>query len=153
MYAKERKGAELIIQKKDGQQVRGELIAVKQNSLLLLERESGADVTVDIGRVSIITIVKKSNLLLGASIGLVAGATAGALFGGIVEPLSYESSYCYVQWLYFAVIGAGIGLFIGGLFGAALREDKKIQLKGNSDSEIQVILLKLRKQARVKNIQ
>ena len=41
MFAKERKGADLIIQKVDGQQVRGELIAVKQTSLLLLERESG----------------------------------------------------------------------------------------------------------------
>jgi hypothetical protein len=52
LFAKERKGADLIIQKKEGQQVRGELIAVKENSLLLLERESGADMPVDIGDVS-----------------------------------------------------------------------------------------------------
>jgi len=48
LIAKERRGAELMVDKKDGQQVRGELIAVKQDSLLLLERESGADVSVDI---------------------------------------------------------------------------------------------------------
>ena len=45
LFAKEKRGADLIIQKKDGQHVRGELIAVKKNSLLLLDRESGADVT------------------------------------------------------------------------------------------------------------
>ena len=48
LTAKERKGADLIIQKIDGQQVRGEFIAVKENSLLLLDRDTGADVTVDI---------------------------------------------------------------------------------------------------------
>ena len=49
LTAKERKGADLLIQKKDGAQVRGELIAMKENSLLLMERDSGADVTVDNG--------------------------------------------------------------------------------------------------------
>ena len=36
LLAKERRGAKLIIQKKDDQQVKGKLITVKQNSLLLL---------------------------------------------------------------------------------------------------------------------
>jgi len=35
MYAKERKGTDLIIENKDGHKLVGELIAVKQNSLLL----------------------------------------------------------------------------------------------------------------------
>ena len=34
LYAKERRGAKLIVTKKDGQQIRGELITVKPNSLL-----------------------------------------------------------------------------------------------------------------------
>jgi len=41
-------GDELMIQKRDGLDVRGELIAVKQNSLLLLESDSSADVSVGI---------------------------------------------------------------------------------------------------------
>ena len=36
LLAKERRRAKLIIQKKDDQQVKGKLITVKQNSLLLL---------------------------------------------------------------------------------------------------------------------
>ena len=77
LTAKERKGADLIIQKKDGTQVRGELIAVKENSLLLLDRESGADVTVDIGAIRVIKIKKKSKLLKGAGNGLLIGGGTG----------------------------------------------------------------------------
>ena len=47
LYAKERRGAKLIITKKDGQQIEGELITVKPNSLLLLNTE-GKDVPVDL---------------------------------------------------------------------------------------------------------
>ena len=44
LKAKERKGADLIIQRTDGTQVRGELIAVKEKSLLLLERDSISEI-------------------------------------------------------------------------------------------------------------
>jgi len=57
LYSKERRGAELIITKKDGQQIKGELITVKPNSLLLLDTE-GKDVSVDIVDIRIIRIVK-----------------------------------------------------------------------------------------------
>jgi len=46
LLAKERRGAELIVQKKDGQQVRGELITVKEHSLLLLDSK-GKDASID----------------------------------------------------------------------------------------------------------
>ena len=52
----EKKGVELIVKKKDGQQVRGELIAVKKSSLLLKESEKGADKSVDITDISVIEI-------------------------------------------------------------------------------------------------
>ena len=39
LYAKERRGAKLIITKKDGQLIEGELITVKPSSLLLLNTE------------------------------------------------------------------------------------------------------------------
>ena len=37
LYAKERQGAKLVITKKNGHQIEGELITVKPNSLLLLD--------------------------------------------------------------------------------------------------------------------
>ena len=45
--AKEKRGAELVVLKRDGMQIRGELITVKENSLLLLSPE-GEDVTIRI---------------------------------------------------------------------------------------------------------
>ena len=53
--AKERRGAELVVQKNDAQVLKGELIAVKQNSVLLLSPE-GADVSVDIKDINMIII-------------------------------------------------------------------------------------------------
>ncbi|NIO48596.1 MAG: hypothetical protein GTN73_04040, partial [Candidatus Aminicenantes bacterium] len=68
LYAKERRGATLIITKKDGQRIKGELITVKPNSLLLLDTE-GKDVSVDIADIRVIRVVKRSKLLLGAGLG------------------------------------------------------------------------------------
>ena len=85
LTAKERKGADLIVQKTDGAKVRGELIAVKENSLLLKERDTGADVSVDIGDVEVIRIVKKQKILKGAGWGVLSGGVVGASFYLILE--------------------------------------------------------------------
>jgi hypothetical protein len=167
LSAKERKGADLIIQKTDGTQVRGELIAVKQNSLVLMERDSGADVTVDIKDVNIIKIVKKSKTLAWGGIGLVSGAVIGVL-GGYLSgddytigatrfahtwpgpPLSYTADE---KALIFGIACGIIGGALGGIGGAFAGADKTIQIEGKSDSEIQEILEKLRKQARIRDSQ
>ena len=88
LYAKKR-GATLIIQRRGDQVqtrykdtpweksvitgIRGELIAVKQNSLLLLDSESGVDVTIDIKEIKAVAIEKKSKALLGALLGIPIG--------------------------------------------------------------------------------
>lgn len=46
-FGKKRRGAKLIVTEKSGQQVKGELITVKQNSLLTLVHKE-RDVSVDI---------------------------------------------------------------------------------------------------------
>jgi hypothetical protein len=63
LYAKERRGAKLIITKKDGHQIEGELITVKPNSLLLLDTE-GKDVSIDIKAIKVIKIRKNPRLVL-----------------------------------------------------------------------------------------
>ena len=154
LTAKGRKGADLIVWKTNGQGVRGELIAVKENSLLLLERESGADVTIDIGDVSKIRIVKKSKILQGAGYGALVGVGTVAVLialgpgnggGGDDEELG----------LYLFIIACFIGIpsVIGGLIGAASGIDKTFKLEDKSNLEIQKILEKLRKKARVRNSQ
>jgi hypothetical protein len=61
---KQKHGTKLIIQKRDGQEIRGELIAVKHNSLLLLEFESAAEVSINIIDIKVIKVIKKSLLAI-----------------------------------------------------------------------------------------
>ncbi len=147
MFAKEKKGADLIVQKTDGTQVKGELIAVKKSSLLLMERESGADKSIDIGDVRVITILRKLNATRGALYGFLIGAGVGAVIGYTADPDAPPSREATA-----AIAGISVGL-IGALIGLVAGTDEKIQLEGKSDSEIQEILEELRKKARIKNAQ
>lgn len=152
LMAKKR-GAELKIQKKDGQQVRGELIAVKEKSLLLLDAE-GVDVSVDISDVKVITIVKKSKATEWAFLGILVGGGIGTLLAYQKRETSYSPG--------FGSIGAGLGCVVGGvlfggLIGGAAGEEagknKIIQIEGKHNSAINIVLEKLRKKARIPDYQ
>jgi hypothetical protein len=147
LTAKEKRGADLLIEKTDGQQVRGELIAVKDSSLLLLG-ESGSDVSADIGDIRIITIVKKSKALQGAGYGfLISAASFSALAWASDEEYftDPEGGGPLVLALFFGIPG----LLAGAVVGAIMGTDKTIRIEGESDSEIQESLEYLRKKARM----
>jgi len=145
LYAKERRGAKLIITKKNGLQTAGELIAVKPNSLLLLNTE-GRDVSVGIADIRNIRILKKSKALLGAGIGLVVGGGGGVLFPHIVGGAS-DPWY----WSQIGILTGFGGLLAGAIVGGLFGIDKKIQIEGKSDLEIQKTMDKLRKKARIRD--
>ena len=148
LYA-EKKGAEVVIQKKDGQQVKGELITVKKNSLLL--KESRADVAVDVNDITIIKIAKKSKAIYGLLGGAILGAVIGYSIKEGVPPLGGKlseearSNDALIGGAFMGLCGAGIGALYG--------KDKKIQIEGKSDSEIRGILQELRKKARIPDFQ
>ena len=74
MAKKQKHGTQLIVQKRDGQEIRGELIAVNHNSLLLLQFESAAEVSIKIIDIKVIKIIKKSLLaILVGILGLLEG--------------------------------------------------------------------------------
>ena len=150
MFAKERKGADLVVQKTDGTQVRGELIAVKENSLLLMERDSGADVTVKVEDIRALIVVKKSQFLVGAGLGLLIGGGAGAGIGSLITD---PNSFLDFSGAYALFGGVLLGILIGGLVGLEAGKDKIIQIEGKSDLEINAYVKELRKKARVKNAQ
>jgi hypothetical protein len=147
-------GAVLIIQKINGQQIRGELIAVKRNSLLLKEAESGADWDVGVAEIKTVTIVKKSKLLEGGLIGLLLGGVIGFIIG---YPQGDEDGFVFISKPLAggigAAIGGGAGALIGASIGSTVKGDKTIQIEGKSDSEIKWHLEKLRKKARVPDFQ
>ncbi len=144
LYAKERRGAKLIVAKKDGQQVQGELITVKPNSLLLLDTE-GKDVSIGIADIKVIRVKKKSKgartgFLIGGGLALIVGVgQIGAEVHGFIPS--------FIDGLiFFALPGALIGVIIGAVAGT----DKTIQIEGMTDSEIEETLNKLRKKARIR---
>ncbi len=153
LYAKERRGAKLIITKKDGQLIEGEIITVKPNSLLLLDTE-GKDVSVDIADIKVIRIVKKSK----AGKAALLGGLFGGLSGALVAVYTYEEAWTgagvgvpILYGLILGAIGGGIGALIGALSGAIAGTDKTIQIEGMTDSEIQETIDKLRKKARIRD--
>lgn len=140
LYAKERRGAKLIITKKDGGQIKGELIVVKvkQKSLLLLDTE-GKDESVDIKNIKVIKIVKKSGFWNGFLIGGVVGA--------IIATPHREQDRFFPVGVKIACAGIIFGL-IGGVAGAFAGKDETIQIEGKSPRWIEFYLKKLRKKAR-----
>lgn len=151
LMAKE-KGVYVSIQKTDGEEVGGELITVKKDSLLLVSEVDGYDFPVDIGDIDVITVKNKSLILELGILGLIAGAAARGLMHTSIEKgeVEEEATAHQVQKVFVpGLIGAGIGAAIGATFGI----NKKIQIRGKSDVEIQDALEKLSKKAREPNFQ
>ena len=155
VFAKERNGAELYIEKKDGHHERGELIAVKSNSIILLDRYTGADVTIDIEDIGLIRVERKSLTRKGAFIGFFLGAGSGVLIAEremAKEKKNVFTSYLSpLRFVLYGLLFGLAGIFIGAISGKLVSADSTIKLEGKSDSEIQEILEKLRKKARIKN--
>ncbi|NIM59044.1 MAG: hypothetical protein GTO16_08910, partial [Candidatus Aminicenantes bacterium] len=164
LYAKERRGAKLIVLRRGDQVqtrykdtpwetsvttgIRGELIAVKPNSLLLLDTE-GKDVSVGIADIKVIRIVKKSKAFLGAGIGGAAGTLGGVIFAAKIDASEEGEGGEFLAYIFFGAIGLVAGALVGGLIGGLLGgRDKTIQFEGMTDLEIQKALDKLRKKAR-----
>jgi hypothetical protein len=144
LLAKEKRGAELVVQRVDGEQIRGELITVKQATLLLKDSESGVDVSVDTRNIVVIKVIKKSKAGTGFIIGFLGLGGLGAY--AAMSPGSYTTPLT-------ALTLGGIGAFIGIVIGATVGTDEIILIEGKSDSEVRAILEKLRKKARVQDYQ
>ena len=152
--SKERRGAKLIVTKKDGYQTEGELITVKPKSLLLLN-STGRDVSVGIADIRDIRIVKKSQAWVGALSGFLMGGAFGASLGiSYAEKEKSKPGLLAGLMADWAILGYGLGLgaigaLLGGSIGAAVGKDKTIQIEGMTDLETKEALEKLRKKARI----
>jgi len=131
LTAKERRGAELIITKTDGQQIAGELIAAKPSSLLLFDLKTGADVSVEIGEVAVIKIIGKSKVWAGGAIGFIVGALVVGLGVNLAEYIDESYDIASRSWKG-AMLGGVIFAIPGALIGAHKGKAKTIQIEGKS---------------------
>ncbi|MCK5058168.1 MAG: hypothetical protein KAT34_16060 [Candidatus Aminicenantes bacterium] len=157
LWAKrEKAGAKIIVTKEDGQVVKGELLKIEENSLVLLIYETLSKPSISIDEIDYIKVSWKSKAGKGAKIGaLVLGIPAFAI--GIVlcsiarglEEMSRREVIPVVA--IFGGIGTGAGLLLGAGIGHAQSDYKKYQLKGELPSQIKKVLKKLKKKARFKD--
>lgn len=101
--AQTRRGATVVVTLTDGQEFRGELIALKPDSLLLLA-SSTADLSVPLGDIRVVRIVRRAPTGLLATAGFLLGS---GLVGMTTEPLD--------EWGWAHAGLAGIGGAIAGL--------------------------------------
>lgn len=117
----------------------GNLVAVKvkQKSLLLMEKFKETDVTVNVHDIEVIIFPERSNGFKGLVIGSIAGALI--LLSALALNPMWEGALRGEA--FFGVIGAGIGSLAG--------IGRKTKIAGISETEIEDILEKLRRKARV----
>jgi hypothetical protein len=138
--AKERRGSTVVVTLIDGSLIKGELLAVKHDFLLVYNHDAGQGKILDLQQVAKVKVLKKSKLGLGLLIGL------GVAVGMSVIIQSKTNEYPFV--LTFIGIGSLTAL-IGGLIGAAITGiDKKISLTGVSAQNILFDLEQLKRYAR-----
>lgn len=146
--AREKKGVHLLIQKEDNQLIRGELITIKKNSLLLLESIKATEVFVDINEVKVIKIVKRKSTLIGSVTGFAIGSFSGALLAGVIISGVGESRAEFRDYLTGAILVGLPAAVLGGLIGAIVGVEK-IKIEGKTEEEVKEVLNKLRSKARV----
>ena len=158
---KEKPGAIIEVQKKDGQTIKGELLTVRNGILNLLIHEDATKVDVHLDELSSIRIVKKDHARKGAWIGALAGAANGALLGFAsgTEKKRVWGIFGYTKTITArekAAVGAGIfgfaGLVIGTITGALSGTDKIIQLDAMSPEKLKLVEAKLDARARFRSL-
>jgi hypothetical protein len=145
-----KRGAEIVVQKTDGHQVQGELIAVKKSSLLLLEAESRYDVSVDVKEIQLVHILKGPKTGLGAISGFLVGGVVGVAATGKNNDCGGCPNSASRNIFGGALVG-GIGALIGALIGSSAGGNEIIIFHGLPPEELDEELEKMRSKARIKN--
>ncbi len=151
--AKEEKpGAQLWIEKTDGSILRGELLALQGEDLVIADKGSYEKVIVSFDEMKSIRIVKKSGFLKGIGLGFLTGGATGMLLGfagGDDAPGWFSMTAgekAALGGLALGVLGTGIG----GLCGAVSGIDESIELSRLSENDKADVLSKLQKKSRFK---
>jgi hypothetical protein len=96
LSTKGKRGATLVVTRLDGTLVSGELIAVKLDSLPLLDT-GAADLSVDFGDIPSVRIVRRSKIGKGVLYGFLGGALGGAVWGAAPTCLCERWARCPSQ--------------------------------------------------------
>lgn len=144
LSAKDRTGADLLITLKDGSKYRGELIAVRPDSLLLLDHRTKKNETAAVADIATVRVVRRSKAWQGFLFGLVPGAAGGAALGAHASAGDNPELGAFAGGLVIGGIAGLVGLAAG--FAAGL--DTEIAFAGLPEGERIRILARLDRRAR-----
>jgi hypothetical protein len=156
MYAKDKKrGSTLEITTTEGRVIRAELLAVKNNRLILMETYSFQESILDLDEIADLNITKQSKFLQGLGVGVLSGAAFGGALGfasGNDKPGFF--SFSAGEKAAVGAIGLGaVGLVVGGITGVIKGIDEYVQVSDYTDEEKTKLIRKLRSHARVDEYQ
>ena len=137
--AGERRGATVEVTMADGSQVRGELLAVKSDALLVFDRNADQGKSLDLRQVTRVKICRKSQALTGAAIGLGIG-----LVTCLLNNANYHSEDAALAYLLVLPPAALLGGVIGGIAGMS----ETFSLPGESSRSLRENLERLKRFAR-----
>jgi len=148
----EKRGATVIVTLKQGSQESGELIAVKPDSILLLE-PAGKDVSIDMADVRSVLVWRRSKIGQGALFGLLIGAAGGYAGGAIYAKSAGLCPGCEAPLARagMGILGGVVGIVGGVVAGASAGRDLTVALDDQAGPSFAESLQKLRKYARVKD--
>ena len=104
-----RKGSTVIVTMTDGSQVRGELLAVKKDSLLIYDEGAGRGENLELPQVAQVNVLKKSRVMRGFAIGLASGFAASVL----IPHHHHHDDYGIITHLFLPVTISCLGGIIG----------------------------------------
>jgi small nuclear ribonucleoprotein (snRNP)-like protein len=149
LTAKQRRGADVVINLKAGTNIVGELVAVRPNSLVVLT-SAGKDESVQIGEIITIIVVKKRS----SGQGVLVGMLMGALFTGVIAYAALPKGmdeYPGVGAMLLALPGAGVGALLGAAASSG-GGPEKIAIAGRPVEAVRRAWAKLAGMARVRGI-
>ena len=147
LAAGERRGAQVVIIRKDGKFVQGELLAVKGTDLLIMDLMTSAAVTESLTNISSVDKVnKKSNWLPGMILGAVVGAVVGALVEQSKNYQNQNAADKYPKGQVTVAGAVGFGL-LGAVMGGTIK-DKAVKIERTDPEYLAGVAARLKKWAR-----
>jgi hypothetical protein len=144
LAAEERSGSIVEVTLSDGRMVKGELLAVKSDALLVFDRTAGQGRSLDLRQVTRVMVFKKPRALQGLAIGLGVG-----LLTALITNAKYDSEYAGLLYLIIPPPAALLGGVIGGIIGMP----EKFSLPGESSRSLLQDLERLKRFAREQDLE
>lgn len=156
---KEKKHDPEVVVQKNNEIVRGELLRVKNDEIILMSSLNGSGITLKVDDIQKIKIVKKGHFFRGVGLGIVIGGAGGALLG-FASGDDIHKKNSWNLFTYTAEEKAQMGALAFGLLGAVTGGDinaikgidESVVFEGKTSEEKKRYLEKLNEKSRFPEI-